>query len=399
MPAAGDTRRGASTKSSLITPASAGATNRLRVLELLHSRGPLSRAELARAFGVSRATVGTILQPLLDSNALVEGDAGAAGRLGGKPARPLWFSDEGRRLGAIEILPGLVRATLLTVAGDAVRTTTTRFAARSRDARAFDAALSDAVSECLAGERLLGVGVAAAGLVDAANGVVVEVNAVPALRGYPVVAEVSRLLSVPAFVEHHARVQALGDRWFGSGRALDSFASVSTGDSVGIGIVYQGAVVSPPGGASGAHMTVAKDGERCTCGKRGCWKTLTTTAWLRRRAAELGVAAPSRVTVTKLAKRRADRGVTALLDEYAGNVALGLGNVEQMLGPGVFVLHGDAVGGGDELREAIEQRLRQESPRRHEPDQPRVVASDPDVDAVATGCGGLVLSNALDLIR
>src|SRR5690606_11950431 len=191
--------------------------------------------------------------------------------------------------------------------------------------------------------------VAASGLVNTVEGRVDEVNAMPALRDYPVADELGRLLDVPVFVEHHARVQALGDRWFGSGRSLDSFASVATGDAVGVGIVHQGVVVSRPGSASGAHMTVAKGGERCTCGKRGCWKTLATNRWLRRRADKLGLRNARRTTVAKLAGLRdTDERVAELLDEYAANLALGLGNIEQMLGPGVFILHGDAVAGGED---------------------------------------------------
>ncbi|MGA8116997.1 MAG: ROK family protein [Actinocatenispora sp.] len=387
------------TRSTLLSPSGTGAVNRLRLLELLHSQGPLSRAHLARLFGVSRATIGTIVQPLLDSGALSESAEGRSTRAGGKPARPIWFSEHGTRLAAVEILPGQITAALLAVSGDVLRRATRQSAALARDREAFDAALAVVVEECLTGESLLGVGVAAAGLVDTGTGTVVEVNAMPALRDHPMAERIGQLLDVPVFVEHHARVQALGDRWFGSGRSLDSFASVSTGDSVGVGLVHQGAVVSRPGSASGAHMTVAKDGERCTCGNRGCWKTLTTNRWLRRRAEELGIRGARRTTVARLAGARVDDpAADALLDEYALNLALGLGNIEQILGPGVFILHGDAVAGGEALRDDLQRHLRDESPRWHG-EGPRVVLADPHADAVLMGCAGLVLSNNLSLVR
>ncbi len=387
------------TRSTLLTPSSTGAVNRLRLLELLHSQGPLSRAHLARLFGVSRATIGTIVQPLLDSGALSESATGQSTSAGGKPARPIWFSEHGKRLAAVEILPGQLNAALLSVSGEVLRRASQQSAALAKDRDAFDAALAAVVRECFAGETLLGVGVASAGLVDTATGTVVEVNAMPALRDYPVAEQITDLLAVPTFVEHHARVQALGDRWFGSGRSLDSFASVSTGDSVGVGLVHQGVVISRPGSASGAHMTVAKGGERCTCGNYGCWKTITTNRWLRRRAEELGVRGARRTTVAKLtAVRAGDPAADALLDEYALNLALGLGNIEQILGPGVFILHGDAVAGGEALRDGLQRHLREESPRWHG-EGPRVVLSDPDADAVLMGCAGLVLSNNLSLVR
>ena len=63
-----------------------------------------------------------------------------------------------------------------------------------------------------------GVGVAAAGLVDPDAGLIIEVNDAPALHGYPVTERLRALTGVPVRVEHRARLQVLGDRWFGAGR-------------------------------------------------------------------------------------------------------------------------------------------------------------------------------------
>ena len=56
------------------------AANRRRVLELLRSRGPMTQADLARASGLSPATVSSIARELRDGGWLVEADADGAGR-------------------------------------------------------------------------------------------------------------------------------------------------------------------------------------------------------------------------------------------------------------------------------------------------------------------------------
>ncbi|MEV0084551.1 ROK family protein [Saccharopolyspora sp. NPDC050642] len=294
-----------------------------------------------------------------------------------------------RTLGAVELVPGRVRAALLDVSGTVLQRAEAPYSPTA-DRGEIDAALGSAVEACFRGTRPLGVGVAAAGLVDPDRGTIIEVNDVPALHGYPVTDVVGGLVGVPVHVEHRARLQVLGDRWFGPGRGRKAFASVSTGDVLGVGLLYDGQVVAPSGGRSGAHMTVAASGEQCTCGAHGCWKTVATTRWLRARAASAGLG--DAVTLHSLAQS-ADPTAIALIDEYAANLALGLVNIQQLFAPGLFVLHGEARQGGERFRKRIEQRLRVDSTWTTG-ERPQVLVSETSDDEVALlGGAGLVLSH------
>ena len=293
-----------------------------------------------------------------------------------------------RRLGAVELVPGLIRAAVLDMSGTVLERTETGYDAAAAMPADLDAAL-DRAARVFAGTPPQGIGVAAAGLVDPDAGLITEVNDVPALRGYPVVERLRALTGVPVRVEHHARLQVLGDRWFGPGRGRRTFASVSTGEVLGVGILYAGQVLAPPGGRSGAHMTVSASGERCTCGSRGCWKTVATTRWLRARARSAGLGeAMSLATLVD----REDEAARQVLADYAENVALGLVNVQQLFAPGLFVLHGEAREGGERFRGLIEERLRSDVVWEGA-EKPRVVVSTAAVDDVALlGGAGMVLS-------
>lgn len=294
-----------------------------------------------------------------------------------------------RVLGAVELLPGRVRAAVLTVSGRVLDRSEAAYDAAAVRPTAVDAALA-AAAGVFDGRRPVGIGIAAAGLVDPDAGVITEVNDAPALHGYPVAARLHDLTGVPVHVEHRARLQVLGDRWFGAGRGRRTFASVSTGEVLGVGILYDGEVLAPHGGRSGAHMTVSASGERCTCGGRGCWKTLATTRWLRARAAAAGLGPDA--SLGALA-RRDDTAAREVVEEYADNLALGLANVQQLFAPGLFVLHGEARDGGERFRALIERRLRRDGAA-VAAEQPRVLVGDAAVDDVALlGGAGLVLSH------
>nr|WP_262414367.1 ROK family protein [Streptomyces acidipaludis] len=293
-----------------------------------------------------------------------------------------------RRLGAVELVPGRIRAAVLDMSGRVLERTETGYDAATAVPADLDAALARAAG-VFAGGAPQGIGVAAAGLVDPDAGLITEVNDVPALRGYPVAERLRALTGVPVRVEHHARLQVLGDRWFGPGRGRRTFASVSTGEVLGVGILYAGQVLAPPGGRSGAHMTVSASGERCTCGSRGCWKTVATTRWLRARARAAGLG--DAISLGALVERE-DAAAGQVLAEYAENVALGLVNIQQLFAPGLFVLHGEAREGGERFRGLIEERLRSDVVW-DGAEQPRVLVSTAAVDDVALlGGAGMVLS-------
>ncbi|BBJ47158.1 hypothetical protein SSPO_098760 [Streptomyces antimycoticus] len=231
---------------------------------------------------------------------------------------------------------------------------------------------------------------AAAGLVDPVTGLIMEVNDAPGLHGYPVTERLGALTGASVRVEHRARLQVLGDRWFGAGRGRRTFASVSTGEVLGVGLLYDGEVMAPPGGRSGAHMTVSASGERCTCGNRGCWKTVATTGWLRARARAVGLGGQ---TSLEALVNRGDALAGQVVEEYAHNLALGLVNVQQLFAPGLFILHGEAREGGERFRTVVEERLR-DAVAFSGAEQPRVLVGTAAVDDVALlGGAGLVVSH------
>lgn len=306
---------------------------------------------------------------------------------------PLRDEPEERWLGAVELLPDRVRAALLAMDGTVLQRAEVPFRGKKAGAEEIESLLLAAADDCFGDDLPIGIGVAAAGLVDPATGTIIDVYDAPALHGFPVAKLLNDRFETPVHLEHRARLQVLGDRWFGAGRGVSSFASVSTGEVLGVGILYEGQVLAPPGGRSGAHMTVAASGALCTCGARGCWKTLATTQWLRSRAAELGFDAGVGVRELADLATGGDDVAASLVDEYASNLALGLVNVQQLFAPGLFVLHGEARDGGERFRERIERRLREDSAWAGSAEQPNVVISEGAIDDIALlGGAGLVLS-------
>ena len=385
---------------SLLSSSLVGSTNRGRVLQALFDLGPTSRAELARQAGVNRTTISGIVQPLLDQQFLVEGKPIPPREGGGKPARPLWFSPDAQPICGVLLMPGSIRASLVTLEG--------KIHAEHEEALPTDVERRSAIVETIAAcigrtfaeaRRLpLGIGVAVGGMVDTNRRAVVAINLAPALDGFPLGEELARRFNLPVLLDHHPRALLVGDRWFGKGRGVRDFAVVYTGEVLGGALYLDGHLHRGPAGAGGelGHTFVQIEGELCRCGRRGCWDTVATLGWLRREARAAGIENPDDIDSRRLVEL-AGAGAPAaakLIDRYARNVAIGIANLQQTVAPNFFILHGDVVGGGQTMIEAIMDHVRRLVPS-HPGGEIVFETGETEDRAALLGAAGLVLSELL----
>jgi predicted NBD/HSP70 family sugar kinase len=380
----------------LLTTHLIGDLNRSRVLQAFCDHGPLSRAEVARLAGVPRATIGTIVQNLLDAELLEELEPDRDGRVG-KPGRPLWFGPHAGMSVAVGFAADRVRAALVNARGDRLAETSVRLDTPKASAGALARAVVEAAREVLPDTGdVLGVGIVIPGIADTAAGEVIGSGQLPGAVGTELATTVSAELGLPVLLDNDARAQALGEKWFGDARGVPTFASVHTGDGLGVGLVLDGHVYRGGDGRAGelGHTAVVLDGDPCRCGLSGCWETVATLPWLRAQAKALGLPKASRMTTGALVALGAEG--RPLLDRYLDHVAAGLANLVNLLGTTRIVLHGDLVEGGEEVRAAVEAAT-QARVLGHLRDQVQVAFSALDADAALLGAAGLVLSETFRL--
>jgi predicted NBD/HSP70 family sugar kinase len=391
----------------LLTRNLLGDVNRSRIVQAFCDHGPLSRADLARLAGVPRATIGAIIASLLDDGLLEELEPDHSGRVG-KPARPLWFGRDAGRSAAVVFDADGVRAALVNARGDRLAESRVDVAVGEASPALLAKSVTAAVEAVLprrGRDRLLGVGLAVPGVCDTAAGVVVASGQIPGAEGDRLTRAVSDAVGLPVLVDNDARVQALGEKWFGDGRGVPTFASVQTGVGLGVGLVLGGHLYRGDDGRTGelGHIGVVPAGEPCRCGLHGCWETVATLGWLRREARALGLPGAARLDGARLVALArspddapSDDGARRLLAAYADNLAIGLSALVNLLGARQLLLHGDVVTGGEPLRAAIETATRQRS-LGYLRDDVTVRLSALDADAGLLGAAGLVLSETFTL--
>ncbi|MBM3264965.1 MAG: ROK family protein [candidate division Zixibacteria bacterium] len=224
---------------------------------------------------------------------------------------------------------------------------------------------------------IAGIGVSCGGPLDTATGMVYSPPNLPGWDGIPLKAWLEEGLGIATCIENDANASALAEWLYGAGRGYRNVVYMTMSTGIGGGLILDGRLYRGTGDAAGevGHMTILPGGPRCGCGKNGCLEALCSGPAIARRAREaLGHDAASRMleltggnmeavtaeTVMEAA-RQGDASALRLVDETAYYMAIGLGNIVNVLNPEIIIIGTIIVKAGDLLLDPIHRYLRQET--------------------------------------
>jgi glucokinase len=256
------------------------------------------------------------------------------------------------------------------------------------------------------------VGVGIAGLIDRTGRLRVSPN-LPGRRDVDIGVELHRRLGLPIRVDNDATCAAWGEYLAGAARGADDALLVTLGTGIGAGLIADGELVRGAHGFGGeaGHMVVDPRGPRCPCGRRGCWERFASGSglgWLGREAAEAGqfargvelaggVADNVRGEHVTQAAREGDEDALEVMQEFAGWVGLGLGNLVTLLDCSLVVIGGGLVEAGEVLLAPVRAAYLRQVMAPEERQDVRIVPAELGERAGATGAallGGLEASRA-----
>jgi len=218
--------------------------NRRLILEALRRSGPLSRAALARAVGLTKSTVSALVQEMLEEGLLDEGNQHKPGL--GRPGTELEFSPQHTLALGVELGVENTQIVLLDLSNkihgewDWVESPHTPLAERlSKVAEQVRARLSNPA-------ELLGVGLAIPGVVSGRKLIYAPG---PGWRNEQPAEMLEALLKVPTLVENDANAAALGETFWGENQSPLVYVVMTTG--LGTGLVVDGQVYRGRLGAAG----------------------------------------------------------------------------------------------------------------------------------------------------
>ena len=349
------------------TPGSQSAlrqANERRVVDVLRRDGTQTQAELARATGLSAASVSNIVRGLR-----------AAGTVSVRNT-----SSNGRRARAVTLLrpPGTVVAVDFAVDQIRVAIGDSEGNMLAREAISYEVA-ADApravrraawlTETTLLGARIdLGtvasVVASVPGPIAPDTGAVGAISCLPRWAGFRPATALHERLGLPVRVENDANLAVLAERRLGAAQGADLVIQLILGEGVGAGIVMSGRLFQGAGGTAGeiGHIGLDSRGQVCRCGNRGCLETFVGTGYLLNmlpRNYDLAQGTDRvRLNDVVASALRGDPGTRRIIAEAGTALGQGVAIMANLFNPDRVVVGGDLAEAGslllDPMRRAME---------------------------------------------
>ncbi|HYG21501.1 MAG TPA: ROK family transcriptional regulator [Verrucomicrobiae bacterium] len=270
----------------IVVPSRMGRLNKRAVLVHLRRMGTASRADLAKALGLSQPTAGKIVDELIEMGVFeevpveVEPKAGNNARSkAGRPARMLRLSQSKARFLAIQL--GIQKTTF---ALPSVGSCGEDAWIAEIETPGSEADLSRRLRETadnLPAKKFWGVIVSVPGVVDERTSKVIFSPNLHWTAAADLPSLIRQVWKAPVILVQEEHALALGHQSADSAEG-DDFLLADFGDGVGGAVVIGGKLHSHPLPISGelGHTPVLGNSRRCGCGATGCLETLVSTRGL-----------------------------------------------------------------------------------------------------------------------
>lgn len=369
--------------------------NTSTILQIVRTKGPISRAEISKLTGLNPATVSSNTANLMELGLVRETGVGASS--GGRKPLMIELNPEtyyviGVDMGTTDVATGI------TDLEGRIKTRVTLPFGEHTNPEAVLGIIKDSVRLVIEGSGLdpgqfLGVGMGIHGLVDPEKGISLFAPAF-AWENVSIAQEFSEEFNLPVFIDNDARAMALGEKWFGRASQVSNFVFLNIGTGIGSGIYVNGELLQGAHHGAGeiGHIRVVEPMAtaspskghtnppiRCFCGKAGCLSTVASGPSIERlariavdegrsaRLLELAGGDAEAITgeLIHQAAVEGDPLAVQLLDTAGRHIGDALSLVVNLLDPEMVLVGGGVANGGPFLFEGMKEELAKRAMRQN----------------------------------
>ena len=248
--------------------------------------------------------------------------------------------------------------------------------------------IDDMLNEVMAPERLhngrvLRVGVAVGGLVDAAHGIVRTLHHAHGWNDFPLQDYLTERLDIPCIIDNNANAAALAEVHYGAASVAEHgprgaervVLYIGLGRGIGGGLVVNGKIYHGETCTAGeiGHLFVKENGPKCSCGGYGHLEAIASAQAISRAMIGLSVEHPEteaaiqrvtgaraeRITAEQVFRLAAegDKVAQGIVQDVHTYLGIALANIVHLINPGVIILGGQVAQAGDLLIKPLQARI------------------------------------------
>jgi predicted NBD/HSP70 family sugar kinase len=350
------------------------AINQFNILNTIRKAGLISRVEIAKLTGQSRAAVTNITADLIQEKMIFEKETKASTSRGRRRVL-LALNPDAAFVVGVKLSAFQVSFAVTNLQADILSSLIMPVRISKRPVEFVADLIEEGIRHCVAEARLTmekisGIGIGVPGFVDSEKGVTYWSPLYR--RGNKTLRHlIEARCKIKTYIENDANTVTLAQQWFGEGKEVDNFLVVTVEHGVGMGIVVNGQIYRGVKGigAEFGHLVIRPGGAPCRCGKRGCIEAYVADYCILERAVEACKAgewkynSTSSLTieeVTDIAKR----GEPALkkIFKNAGEIlGLGIAGLVQIFNPEKIIVAGEGVRAGELLFTPMQNKIKTHS--------------------------------------
>jgi glucokinase len=232
-------------------------------------------------------------------------------------------------------------------------------------------AIASVINQLTSGQKVIGVGVAAAGFLSTDREIMFHSPNIAAWRNEPLKSRIQDKTSFPVLLENDANAAGWAEFRFGAGRHVQSMIMLTIGTGVGGAVISEGRLLKGGFGIGGelGHVVAIPGGRDCGCGLKGCIETYASGTALLQAARNLAESSDpkgqrlrelssdgSRLTGEQVyqAIMEDDIGALELISELGDHLGITIGSTfVPVLDPELVVVGGGVSAVGERLLDPI----------------------------------------------
>lgn len=347
-------------------------------LNLIRKRGPISRTDIYKTTKIRITTVTDVVKELIDSGMVIE--VGIAASTGGRKPVLLSINPAAGYIIGVDVRATVIRGVLTDLTSQIIAQHQYDITAQTTGESILEQT-KEGIRELIRSvpnrQKLLGIGLSVAAMIDSDKGEVVFAANIPGWRNLMLTKIIEQEYQVPVLLESTARAAALGERAFGCGQGIDDLIFYHIGMGIGAGIISHGVLYRGAKEYAGeiGHTVIDEFGPACRCGNFGCLEALASAKAIRDHAVaalEKGIESILTTLVDKdyskitaetvyLAATKGDKLCRRILQEAGAHLGIGAANLVNILNPALLIVGGGLAKAGDFILEPLIRTLQERS--------------------------------------
>ncbi|MFW6022243.1 MAG: ROK family protein [Halanaerobiaceae bacterium] len=182
-------------------------------------------------------------------------------------------------------------------------------------------------------------------------------------KNVPIVDILKEKINIEIVLENDANAAALGEKWFGAGRDVDSMIYMTVSTGIGGGIIINKNILHGVNDTAGeiGHFVIQTDGPICGCGNHGCFEAVASGTAINGISKYIAAMHPDSLLyklvdgdITKIdgkvvedAAKQGDKFAQQIWNDEARYLGIGIANLINIFNIGTIILGGGVMNAWD----------------------------------------------------